>query len=651
MKHLYILFFLATFSSFAQYQLEDILHTQEINDNETEILEESDNQTEYVQSEEIQQNMASSLDDILRLTTGATTSRGPRSSAEAPQIRGLDVNKIFVSVDGVIQNYQEGHSSMLPIDTENIKLVTINKNNSNFSQTNSICGGVEFKSKDPEDYLLPNKTQGAQIKAQYNSANNEKIYGGKTAFRKNSISGYLSLTSSDADNLKLNNESYLANSSYKDLSFFTKFKFRNFRFSYENFVRKDNSPLDPSMDPETKYNDLLADSTLTKHTVNAIYENKKRVKLQAYFNKYQTQKIRRSDKQTQLREIETTGFKVNKDFNFLSLGVQTYRDKLNSDIDGTQINSFPKAERNIYSGYIDGHLNLGKSYFVPGLKFDAYSMKSNFNDVQNSTGQKLTKKLEYHYKFSSNFKSKLSYTEGFNAPKVNEVFPSGLHRPSDDFLMKANYFIPNPNLKHEESSLKEVNLSYKNQLFSTEDQIKFNISYFENDIKDYITLNMIDVSIFDERPSGTTQFINIPKAKIYGAEIGLNYLIDLYDISLNYSQIRGRNLTDHLFIQDMPADSYNLTIKSYLDKYDLILGYTISHTLSQSRVNPETTQNTLKTPGYTLQDAFVKKNFKNFELSLKVNNIGNIKYRKHASFLNESSEDIRLGFKYKVNTY
>ena len=37
-----------------------------------------------------------SVDDLLRNTPFATTSKGPRSSGEAVQIRGLDDDKIFV---------------------------------------------------------------------------------------------------------------------------------------------------------------------------------------------------------------------------------------------------------------------------------------------------------------------------------------------------------------------------------------------------------------------------------------------------------------------------------------------------------------------------------------------------------------------------
>ena len=165
-------------------------------------------------------------------------------------------------------------------------------------------------------------------------------------------------------------------------------------------------------------------------------------------------------------------------------------------------------------------------------------------------------------------------------------------------------------------------------------------------------MERIDRYFLDDE-DGTTQFINIPKAKIYGTEVSANYLFDIFESSLSYTSMRGRDLTNHRFLWDLPADVYAFTQKAYFDKYDFVIGYSISHTLEQNRINPEMVeQRTRKTGSYSLQDIFMLKRFKkNFEVSLKIDNLGNKEYRKHASHLYEVKENIKFGFKYKVNTY
>jgi hemoglobin/transferrin/lactoferrin receptor protein len=538
------------------------------------------------------------------------------------------------------------------MDMENIKRVIIQKNNSNFEQANSLGGGVEFTSKDPADYIKPHKNHATQFKAQYHSAAREKSYNGKTAFRGKQVSGYISLTSAKAQDLELNNDTTLANSAYEDFSFLTKMKFKNFRFSFENFIRKDNSPMDPRIDPETQYKDLLADSTLTKKTFNLSYISDEKFKAQVYLNDYLTEKYRRDDKKNRLRENQTIGLKIQKTYKKFAIGAQTYKDTQSSNFNDAVINAFPKAFGTTNSGFFEGYIHQGRSFIVPGIKFDSYHLTAKDEELNTKTASQISKKLDYHYAFSPNLKSKLSFSEGFNSPRVSEVFPTGLHRESNGFMIKDNLFIPNKKLSHEESEIKELELSYERSLFSAEDRFKLNISYYENNIQNYITLETIDVAVFDfTQPYGTTKFINIPKAKLYGQEIETSYLNGMHEVGLSYAQVRGRNLSQQIFLQDLPADFYTLSIKSTLDKYRVILGYNITRTLAQPRVNPQTTQFTRETPEYTTQDAFIQKNFNDFEVYLKVNNIGNKKYRKHASFLYESREDIRLAVKYKINSY
>ena len=180
-------------------------------------------------------------------------------------------------------------------------------------------------------------------------------------------------------------------------------------------------------------------------------------------------------------------------------------------------------------------------------------------------------------------------------------------------------------------------------------KLSLSASYFENDVQDYIISERIDRT-GAELEDGSTQFVNIPSARIYGHELSANYLFDIYELSMQYNQVRGRNLTQNLWLEDFPADFYTVNFRAFVDKYALTLGTRITHTLSQNRINPETFQRTDATPAYTLQDVFATKQIDNFSLALSVQNLGNKKYRRHASHLFESREDVRLSVTYQVDT-
>lgn len=240
MKRLFkliILSLLSLTSAYASYELEALVHTQKnksIKDHLVEV-----NEIEEIKAEELENNNNSSIDDVLTLSPAATTARGPRSSGEAPQVRGLDTGKIFVLVDGVRQNFKAGHNSMIAVDIENLKKVEVFKNASDLSKGGSLGGGVQFITKDPEDYLKKNKQFGSSFKAQHNGANEETSVNAKVVHKGKRISKLFSLTSTSSSDLELNDGSVLQNSSYKDINLLTKLKFNNYKFTYENFTRKE----------------------------------------------------------------------------------------------------------------------------------------------------------------------------------------------------------------------------------------------------------------------------------------------------------------------------------------------------------------------------------------------------------------------------
>jgi hemoglobin/transferrin/lactoferrin receptor protein len=646
----FVILSILSLSVSASYQLESILHKQSADEEKSETPLDS-KYTDLLGEEELEgvNSSSGSIDDVLRLTSSATTARGPRSSGEAPQVRGLDDNKIFVMVDGSRQNFQSGHSSMVALDTENLKAVKIYKSATSISNSGSLAGGVNFVTKDAKDILKKDKTSGSEFKLQHNSANQEKMINGKAAFIEDNYSGYISLTSASAENLDLNNGEELEHSSYNDFATLVKLKFKNFDFKYEYFRREDDAPIDPSLNPPGSITSLFSDNETIKNNVSLKYENKDRFNALAYLNEYKSIKTREDDNQVETRGIETIGFKINKEIDSWNLGAETYVDKLSADVNGVEIVSYPNArgQNNVF--FIEKTLELTQKFKVsPGLRHSSYLLSSN-GDMPKKSGEALSKKIEMNYQTTKNLNSYISYSEGFNSPRVNEVYPAGLHSKGDDFFIKDNFFIPNENLREETSQIYEVGFIYNKPVLSGEGLMELQVNFYDNQVNDYILMERIDRSIIDEG-NGTTQFINIPNVNLYGTEIDFGFMYDAYDFRISYSQIRGKNKTENLYLEDLPADHYNFQFKYFLDRHELTLGYLGHLSLKQDRVNAQTIQRTDETDSYLTHSISINKKHNDFDVNFRIDNFTNTEYRKHASHLYESERDFKLAIKYKINT-
>lgn len=633
------------------YELETVFHKQdfqsipESNGNSIDI-----NKQETLDEESLKVLNATSVDDLFRLTPSATTSKGPRSSGEAIQVRGLDTNKIFIMVDGSRQNYRSGHSSMTAVDMENLKSVEVFKTAGDFSKGGSLGGGVQFITKDAEDYLELTKQVGSEFKLQHSGANNEKRINAKSIFKKKDYSGLISLTNAKADNLELNDGNELERSSYEDFALLTKFKFKNIKLNYEYFQREDNSPLDPSLNPPASIDSLHAKNKTIKNNISLNHKTNQGFDSTLYHQQFKTEKTRESDKEIQTRVIQTTGLNLSKKLDSWTVGSEIYQDHLDSESEEGQITAYPKANGTVSAVYLEKKFQYENFKVNSGLKYSAYTLESDNNSIDTKSGNNLSKKLGSTYQLFKSTQLFASYSEGYNAPRVTDVYPSGLHARGDGWIIRDNYFIPNLDLKAETSQIKEAGFKFERHLFSPQDQLLFKVSAYENKVKDYIQIQRIDRSTADDE-DGTSQFTNIPNVNLFGNEIELRYLYAIYDFKISYSQIRGKNETDKLYLEDLPADQYTYDFRAFIDKYNLSFGYLGIQTKEQNRTNPETIQRTVSTPGYFIHNLFVAKKLgSDFEINVRIDNVGNQKYRKHASHLYESSEDVKIGIKYKINT-
>lgn len=643
-KILNLIILLCCSLSYASYELESIefVQVKDIqNTSEIETIQQSDLSEVNAAS--------SSIDDLLRLTPIATTGRGPRSSSEAPQVRGLDDNKIFIQIDGAKQSFSDGHSSMVAIDTENLKVIKVIKSPASMNYSGSLAGGIDFVTKEASDILKKNQTSGNEFVVKTQSSNRETSVNAKHVFVKKKTSGLISISQAKAHELHLSDGSVLDHSSYEDFSALVKMSYEKLQIKAEYFRRLDDAPVDGGLNPPSQFTSLLSQNTTTKKNLSLSYSNEKTFNFLSYLNEYMQEKDIEDDTGVEVRSILTKGLKISKNIEFWSFGLESYTDELKSSYGGKSIQSYPRADSETHFLFVEKHLPITESFQIdPAFKYAKYKLKSE-SELVNQDGDKLSKNISFSYDYKKRLRSIFSYSEGFNAPRVNEVYPSGLHSKGDDFFVKDNFFIPNESLQAEESRNIEFSQLLKKYLLDGYGLFEARVSFYQNQIQNYISMNRIDRSILDDG-NGTTQFVNIPRVVLTGKELELSYIYDRYDLRLSYSEIRGENLSENLYLEDLPADHYNFQIKYNIDNLHMTFGYLGHYSLAQTRINPETIQRTDKTEAYLLHNVFATKSFNEFDINLRIDNLENIKYRKHASHLYESERDFKIYFKYKINT-
>ncbi|OUR99800.1 hypothetical protein A9Q84_01870 [Halobacteriovorax marinus] len=661
-------------SAFAQEvnQLESIYIVDEFGVTSVE----GDSVVEEIDEESLTQVQASSIDDILRLTPGATTTGGPRSSGEEIQIRGLGSKKLFMYIDGVKQNFSTDHSSMLALDPDNLKSVEIYKSTSAFSKGGSIGGGVVFTTKDASDYLAPGEKFGSTLKSAYTNSNREQLFSLKTYTRFDDSDLLFTVTKRNAQDAILGDRTTLENSSYDDMNFFTKFTTKTnshdqLKVSFEQFRRNDTVPMNPTLNPPVSIGDLNGVNEITRRTYNLEYatnpKNNRYLNLHStFYSTTQTlDKVRASDKQHDFRKIETSGGSLKnrvsinrmhgKDLS-LDTGLELVQDTLSGERDGGELASYPGGKSSEQSAFTQVNIPVSKSIDIfPALRYQNYDLVSNNPSHAPKQATELSKKLGTSYKPFKFLAFTGTYSEGFNAPKIQDVYVDGLHHKGDGFFISDNFFTPNPELEHETSKMLEVGAKFEKNIFSKYDLLTLKANYYWNEAKNYIYFEKIEGDPF-EGTNGTTKFVNIPEVSLKGREFGMDYLYDRVEFGLSYSRNRGTNKTLGLYLADMPADQYNYNFKYHLDEYGLVLGYLGINTLKQDRINRDTTERTDETPGYFIHNIFVTKSFirgalKGFSVMTRVDNFTNRNYRKHGSNINEIGLDVKVGLSYKINHF
>ncbi|MCG8466850.1 MAG: TonB-dependent receptor, partial [Gemmatimonadetes bacterium] len=231
-----------------------------------------------------------------------------------------------------------------------------------------------------------------------------------------------------------------------------------------------------------------------------------------------------------------------------------------------------------------------------------------------------------------------SFAEGFNAPRLLDLYITGLHFPGSPVAMLPdNFFVPNPALEPERTESFEGGVKLGlSDLLSENDGLRFELAMFDMNAEDFIARE-VDVG------AGTTTFRNLDRVDITGVEALARYETRSFFGGISFGRVRMDDLVDEEPVDDAPADTWVLDAGLRLADRQLTIGYRGQFANDQDRVTDEE----LATPGYGVSDVYAQVAprtgpFRAFELGVFAENVFDKTYRRHGSFIPALGRALRV---------
>jgi hemoglobin/transferrin/lactoferrin receptor protein len=604
-----------------------------------------------------------SLGDAIKDLPGVSVGGGPRAIAQQPTIRGLSGNRILITVDGARQNFNSGHKGRAFVDPELLKQIDVLRGPGSAVWGSGALGGViAMTTKDAEDLLMPEDTWGARLRAAGQSGDKEFL-GTGTLFGQaldGKMDMLLSGTRAKAEDLRLGGGDTLENSGsdlYANLMKLGWEPAPGHRLKLSRQYQFESGEVPAQADAETSVTAVLTDreTEVINQLVNYTYDAPDNDWLNLYLNAYKTEQTIREKRIGTNGRLDTIGFDTDgielrntSDFvsgtgieskHRLTFGFEYFRDRENSRQGNGANTLFPAATAKFFGAFAQDEIDLtdtflGNWILVPGVRFDDYRSES--DDSQSSGVAHETKENQLSPRFGAVYKLNAqtnltaNYSRSFRAPNFQELYISGAHFGSNDF-------IPNPDLKPERGESVEVSIRHQRpSLFTGGDRLSASLTVYDNHYRDFIETIVT--------PAATTM-TNTGKARIYGTEGELKYKLSPLDVELglSFTVSRGDDEVQDDPLSTVPADKLVFDAQRCFDRCNISVGWRSSFNHRQSRV-PDGQP---ATKGYSVHDIYmvwrpIVSQVDDLQVNLSVSNLTDKYYREHLQLLPDQGRSVNL---------
>jgi hemoglobin/transferrin/lactoferrin receptor protein len=625
---------------------------------------------DVITQEDLDRQQPMTVGDALQRLPGVEVEGGPKGSQAQPNIRGFGgtgwgTNRVVTTLDGARQDVGAAHGGSMFYDPELIKQVEVLKGTGSTLYGSGAIGGViALTTKDAADYLEPGDTFGFRTKVGYHSNNHEPMVSQTFAWQPpdgfvDFLGNYTWRTSGDyfnGEGERISNTSVDAHNGLVKLGINPA---DGHRLELSGIIFSDDEDI-LATDVDNANTEYSAWHRIRKNTESAHYSfdspTSDLVNLSATVYRDQT-KVTDDGKhydRTSDAELTTTGADIFNTFDFktswaqhaFTIGTEYYHDQGEGRVNGEIAPQNPKASQDVVGVYAQYRMTFFDQLSVtPGVRWDYYATNPESGDFENRSNDRVSPKVGVDWQPLEWVTAFGSYSEGYRAPSIRELYISGIH-----FAIGGpfnNTFVPNPNLKPESTKTWEGGLRFAfDDVLMEGDGIRLNGSYFDTRAKNFIDGDVV-MDFVPPVFQFTTTPVNVPRAHIRGAEIELSYDSEYAFFSGGWSRIRGDNLTDDEPLTSIPADKLFITVGAKVPMLDLSFGITDEHAWAQHRVADET----LAVDDYNIVGLFAgwapdEGILKGFRVDAGIDNVFDKQYERYLALQDAPGRDYRVAISY-----
>ncbi|MCI4646476.1 MAG: TonB-dependent hemoglobin/transferrin/lactoferrin family receptor [Hyphomonadaceae bacterium] len=564
----------------------------------------------------------SSISDALRDVAGLEFSGGPRRTGETPSLRGLSGQNVLILLDGARQSFTSAHDGRFFTDPSLIGTAEIVKGPASALYGSGAVGGVlAFETVDAADLLSEDESWGVRLRAGYQSVNEESL-GAFTAFtRQGDFDGLASFGLRQSGNIELGDGSELSSDDDIQTALLKGSYALTDAITVEgSWQRFENTAIEPNNGQGTLgTGDGVLDRDVEKDITTDSFRGQIRFNpmselIDASFTAYQTttevDEFDATVPRTTIREIETTGFSARNAMRFelgalsntLTLGGDWYKDEQtgidDETADGTR-GGVPNGESEFTGLFAqletELETDIGEFLFVPGVRFDEFESSSDIAPDAENSDDAVSPRFAASYAPVPWLRVFGSYSEGFRAPSINELYLDGTHfevphpilfdPAMGSFVFVTNEFIPNPALIPEETETTEFGIGVDfADVFAEDDRLVAKVSRYESDVENLINLSVnfnYDATCFAPPffpcSAGTSESSNVDSAEIEGWEGELHYDSDRLFARASFSSIEGTDKTTGSDIGTLTPDRLALNLGLKVPEWKARFGTRIQH--------------------------------------------------------------------------
>lgn len=523
---------------------------------------------------ELERRQAADFQELIGGVPGVTVDGGPRGISQKPNIRGFRDQQIVLRFDGGRLNFNQAHRGRFFVDPALVRRVEVVRGGGSTLFGSGALGGViAVETVDAADLLQPGQTAGARLDFGFSSNGTQPVASGTVYADHGAVDLLLSMAArSVTSSLKSGNGTAFPYSEIDTANGLFKLGFEpdedsRFEISY-SLYRDDglvpaNSSGNPSASNPVVDRDARSQDIRLRYDFAPSGSDWLDLSVLFYSTRLDIEESVVPPSTARLDETryDTFGFEIVNRSSFdlgmpveLVYGIEAYRDTQEGLRNGAPRLAFPNAEAETVGVFAEATIGLtSRLDLIAGARFDTYRRTPDDPALTPVSEDFFSPRIGLSYRPNENWQIFGNIAQAYRAPTLSELYNSGLHFPGNPFgFPPDNFFVPNPNLRPEESVQIEIGTRFEGfDVFGEGDTLSFSANAYHARVDDYIE-QRVNIA------AGTTTSANLASATLWGIEAELDHETADWFVGAGLTIARGKNDAGG-WLGSIPQDRLTLT--------------------------------------------------------------------------------------------